>query len=94
MESQWSPSGVPVQWGPSAVLVLPHIKLVFFSGCTIFLNPEKFDKFGYRIIPFLLNHVSSTLLVTLLAIRIYLKHGQSIIRVFGRKSSHLKIIRA
>jgi hypothetical protein len=49
----------------------------------MFLNPQKFDKFGYRIIPFILNHVSPTLLVALLAIRIVLEHGQSIIRVFA-----------
>ena len=63
--------------------VLLIIKLFFFSGCTIFLNPQKFDTFGFRIMPFFLNHVSPTLIVTLLAIRIVLKHGQSIIRVFA-----------
>ena len=72
----------------------PCIYIFFFSVCTIFLNPQKFDQFGFRIIPFILNHVSPTLLITLLAIRIVLKHGQSIIRVLAWKSSHLKIIRA
>ena len=64
----------------------------FFSGCTIFLNPQKFDKFGFRIMPFFLNHVSPTLIVTLLAIRIVLKHGQSIIRVFAWKLSEHEMV--